>query len=138
MSSIKRIKPGIINKKDFYSPQQAEPSVYGINKSIKLECPETGKALKIKYKKIIEAIEQWADHKDYAIGHIKLYIDSDNENLWAASTGCGVNVQSSPLFMEKEYQCYNVVMTVIVLGVSNTELKEAIQNLITNLPVKNQ
>lgn len=71
----------------------------------------------------VEEIVAWAKDHAYLVGHIKLFVDGQ-ENLWLSSTGRTLNIKHSPGWKEWFADRATLCVTVIVFGMSKEVLGE--------------
>lgn len=74
----------------------------------------------------IEEIREWATSNALLIGHIKLFVDGQ-ENLWLSSTGRSINIKHSQGWSEWFADRVNISVTAIIFGTSKEALKEVAQ-----------
>ena len=71
----------------------------------------------------VEEIRDWAKNNAYLVGHIKLFVDGQ-ENLWLSSTGRTINIKHSPGWSEWFTDRINLSVTAIIFGTSKEVLGE--------------
>lgn len=63
----------------------------------------------------VEEIREWAKENAYLVGHIKLFVEGQ-ENLWLSSTGRSINVKHSQGWSEWFVDRINLSATAIIFG----------------------
>lgn len=74
----------------------------------------------------VEEIRDWAKGHAYLIGHIKIFVEGQ-ENLWLSSTGRTINTKHSQGWMEWNTDRVNLSVTAIIFGTSKEALTEVAQ-----------
>lgn len=74
----------------------------------------------------IDGIREWAKGNAYFVGHIKLFVEGQ-ENLWLSSTGRSINIKQSPGWSEWLTDRVKLSVTAIIFGTSKEALGEAAQ-----------
>ena len=105
------------------STNRPEPAIFSETHS--LEFPENVSSEKIKQALMlwVEEIVAWAKDHAYLVGHIKLFVDGQ-ENLWLSSTGRTINIKHSPGWKEWFADRATLSVTAIVFGLSKEVLGE--------------
>lgn len=73
-----------------------------------------------------EEIREWAKSNAYLVGHIKIFVEGQ-ENLWLSSTGRSINIKQSPGWSSGFTDRINLSVTAIIFGTSNEALGEVAQ-----------
>lgn len=74
----------------------------------------------------VEEIREWAKGNAYLVGHIKLFVEGQ-ENLWLSSTGRNINIKHSQGWSEWFTDRVNLSVTAIIFGTSKKDLGEIAQ-----------
>lgn len=107
------------------------PGVFSHSLALQLEKGISGSELTNCLAAWVKDLLQWASENHYFIGHIKTFTSSESTlNLWLASTGKEVNINSSPGWQESIITSFNLNMTVIIFGPDKETLQKiALENL---------
>lgn len=102
---------------------QPEPAIF--SETHKLVSLETVSSEKIQQALTlwVEEIRDWAKEKAYLVGHIKLFVDGQ-ENLWLSSTGKNINIKHSQGWSEWFTDKVVLSVTAIIFGPSKEVLGE--------------
>lgn len=74
----------------------------------------------------IEGIKEWAKSNAYLVGHIKIFVEGQ-ENLWLSSTGRSINIKHSQGWSECYTDRISLSVTAIIFGTSKEALWEVAQ-----------
>lgn len=74
----------------------------------------------------IEEIRDWTNNKAFFVGHIKIFVDGQ-ENLWLSSTGRSINIKHSKGWSKWSLEKATLSVTAIIFGTSKEVLGEAAQ-----------
>ena len=76
--------------------------------------------------KIMHAINAAAEAQGWLIGHIKAYIQTENEEFWFSSVGAGISRRSAAAAAETPAGICRAGLTVIVFGPEENTLCEMV------------
>ena len=74
----------------------------------------------------VEEIRLWAKGNAYLVGHIKIFVEGQ-ENLWLSSTGRSISIKQSSGWSEWFTDRVNLSMTAIIFGTTKETLGEVAQ-----------
>lgn len=105
-----------------------EPAVYSFQSTYSANSPygETGKSLKEKYLRLFTELNDFAEHNNLLVGHIKTILEAGGERLWLTTTGDEINQFTTVEWDAMRIEDYKLYITVIVFGIEEKELRDAV------------
>ncbi|AFQ45169.1 hypothetical protein [Desulfosporosinus meridiei] len=104
------------------STKHSEPAIFSETYSLALLEKVKSERVTQALTQWIEEIRDWTSAKAYFVGHIKVFVEGQ-ENLWLSSTGRRISCQQSQGWSEWSLDSATLCVTVIVFGTT----KEALQ-----------
>ncbi|MGD0152820.1 MAG: hypothetical protein ABSC17_03500 [Thermacetogeniaceae bacterium] len=103
------------------------PAIFSAATPISLEGEISGKGISTSLTQWIDGLQQWARTNGYLVGHIKVFIEGE-QNLWLSATGGPVNLRPSTQWMEWAAKSFTLYMTAIVFGIDDRSLRSEVLN----------
>ncbi|TGE37906.1 hypothetical protein E4K67_12000 [Desulfosporosinus fructosivorans] len=102
---------------------QPEPAIFSeTHQLLSLEMVSSEK-IQQAFTRWVEEIRDWAKGNAYLVGHIKLFVDGQ-ENLWLSSTGKNINIKHSQGWSKWSTDRINLSVTAIIFGPAKEVLGE--------------
>lgn len=109
-----------------FSNEQPDPAIFSETHSLvfleKVSSEKIQQALTL----WVEEIRDWAKGNAYLVGHIKIFVEGQ-ENLWLSSTGGNINIKYSPEWSEWFTDKVSPSVTAIIFGTTKETLGEVAQ-----------
>ena len=108
------------------STKHSDPAIFSETYSLVLLEKVTSETVQQALTRWIEEIRDWTNDKAFFVGHIKIFVDGQ-ENLWLSSTGRSINIKHSKGWSEWSLEKATLSVTAIIFGTSKEALGEAAQ-----------
>ncbi|HWQ40431.1 MAG TPA: hypothetical protein VN456_00155 [Desulfosporosinus sp.] len=105
------------------STKHSDPAIFSETHSLVFLEKVTSEKIQQALTQWVEEIRDWANGNAYLIGHIKVFVDGQ-ENLWLSSTGRSINIKHSQGWSEWSTDRVTLSVTAIIFGTSKEALGE--------------
>ncbi|MCB8814673.1 hypothetical protein [Desulfosporosinus shakirovi] len=105
------------------STKDSDPAIFSETYSLVLLEKVKSERVKQALTQWIEEIRDWTSAKAYFVGHIKVFVEGQ-ENLWLSSTGRSISSKQSQGWSEWSLGSATLFVTIIVFGTTKEALKE--------------
>ncbi|AWI06129.1 hypothetical protein [Clostridium drakei] len=112
------------SKEELYGELKEVPAVFSNTISLELNKEILVNELQKSLEAWIESLKKWVLENKYFIGHIKAFIEGEeNFNVWIATTGKKINIKTSENHEDEKVKSITVSITAIVFGTDEKTLK---------------
>ncbi|MHC6179930.1 hypothetical protein ACYUJ6_08740 [Clostridium sp. JNZ X4-2] len=112
---------------DLYGESEEVPAVFSYSNSFEFRNELAGDEIKSIILEFIKDIKKWVQENKYFIGHLKVFVKSENDfNIWIATTGKKINVKELSGQDENNIKHIDLNMALIIFGTDEETLREMV------------